>query len=222
MSHKPRSILVIAARGRGSSLCDKNIYPLNGKPLLAHVIDELGRAGCVDGVAVWTDAESVAAVARACGAMALPRPREMVHYQSGFYRLDEWQTFLTNQVDSRFGQADYWISVNCNYALFRAATLDAMMARIVATPSLGMIYAVSPVRPPIYLENHISRTIMPLFPSLCGMVRRMGVSITEIHTGATARAHHRVDWEEGLDFQHEDDIPFVQYLLRKRAGTGPA
>ncbi len=213
--------MVIAARGRGSSLEDKNIYPLNGRPLLVHVIEELGRAACVDGVAVWTDSDRVAAVARQCGAAILPRPREMVHYQAGFYGLDEWQTFLTNQVDGHFGQMDYWISVNCNYALFRASTLDAMMARIVDTPGLGVIYAVSPVRPPIYLENHVCGTVMPLFPSLGGMVRRMGVSITEIHTGATRRAHHLVSWEEGLDFQHKDDIPFTQYLLRQRAEASP-
>ena len=207
---------IIYARGRGSSLKQKNIYPLNGTPMLAHFIGEMLRAECVDHIAVWTECAEVARVAGESGAVVLDRPREMVHYESGFSEATSWGKVVTDLLEKTFGHLDYCMNFNCNYVLFRAQTLDDMMQRLQADKDLGFIYAVSPVRDGIYVENHVTHNPMPLFPLLPGLVRRMGISISEVNTGASGRTHHEVSWEEGRDVQHADDIPFAEYVLRTR------
>jgi CMP-N-acetylneuraminic acid synthetase len=207
---------IVYARGRGSSLKKKNIYPLNGKPMLGHFVKEMLRADCLDQIAVWTECTEVADVARESGAVVLSRPREMVHYESGFSNPKQWGKFVTDQLEKVFGRFDYSINLNCNYVLFRAKTLDAMMARMLEDEKLGFIYAVSPVSGNIYLENHITHNPMPLFLDIPNMVRKMNISISDVHSGKTGVADHEVSWEEGRDVQHFNDIKFAEYILKKR------
>jgi CMP-N-acetylneuraminic acid synthetase len=207
---------VIYARGRGSSLKKKNIYPLNGKPVLAHFIEEMFRARCLDHIAVWTECAEVADVAREHGAVILNRPREMVHYGAGFSSPNKWSKYVTDQLENVFGHFEHCINMNCNYVLFRAETVDAMMARIEADSTLGFVYAVSPVPANIYVDNCITHSTMPLFPTMPNLFRRIGISISEVHSGRSGSAFHEVSWEEGRDIQHINDLAFAEYIIRKR------
>ena len=210
------NIGVIYARGRGSSLKKKNIYPLNGEPMLGHFIKEMLQADCLDQIAVWTDCTETAEVARKSGGVVLSRPREMVHYESGFCNPNQWGDFVTDQLEKTFGRFDYTMHLNCNYVLFRAKTLDAMMARMQEDDTLGFIYAVSPVEGNIFLENDITHNPMPLFLDLPNMMRKMNISISEVHSGKIGSTYFEVSWEEGRDVQHLNDIKFAEYILKKR------
>ena len=66
-----RSIAIIPARSGSKGLPDKNIKPLNGKPLLAYSIEAALAAGLFDTVHVSTDSERYADIARSSAA---PRP----------------------------------------------------------------------------------------------------------------------------------------------------
>lgn len=210
------NIGVIYARGRGSSLKKKNIYPLNGKPMLAHFIEEMFRARCLDRIAVWTECDEVADVARKSGAVPLTRPQEMVHYSSGFSNPNQWNKYVTDQLETVFGHFEHCINMNCNYVLFRAETADAMMTRMAVDSKLGFVYAVSPVSANIYVDNSITHSTMPLFPTMPNLVRRIGISISEVHSGRSSSAFHEVSWEEGRDIQHINDIAFAEYILRRK------
>ena len=63
-----RSIAIIPARSGSKGLPDKNIKPLNGKPLLAYSIEAALAAGLFDTVHVSTDSERYADIARQYGA----------------------------------------------------------------------------------------------------------------------------------------------------------
>ena len=63
-----RSIAIIPARSGSKGLPDKNIKPLNGKPLLAYSIEAALASGMFDTVHVSTDAEHYAGIARQYGA----------------------------------------------------------------------------------------------------------------------------------------------------------
>ena len=63
-----RSIAIIPARSGSKGLPDKNIKPLNGKPLLAYSIEAALASGLFDTVHVSTDSERYAGIARRYGA----------------------------------------------------------------------------------------------------------------------------------------------------------
>lgn len=63
-----RNLAVIPARSGSKGLPDKNILPLNGKPLLAWSIDAARQSGMFDTIYVSTDSEKYAEIARQYGA----------------------------------------------------------------------------------------------------------------------------------------------------------
>ena len=63
-----KTIAIIPARSGSKGLPDKNIKPLNGKPLLAYSIEAALASGMFDTVHVSTDSERYADIARQYGA----------------------------------------------------------------------------------------------------------------------------------------------------------
>lgn len=63
-----KNIAVIPARSGSKGLPNKNILPLNGKPLLAWSIDAARQSGMFDTIYVSTDSEKYADIARQYGA----------------------------------------------------------------------------------------------------------------------------------------------------------
>lgn len=70
-------VLLIPARGESKRFPGKNLYPLCGKPLLAHSILYSQRVLPDTEVYVSTDSEEIAAVAREYGAGVIERPAEL-------------------------------------------------------------------------------------------------------------------------------------------------
>ena len=59
-----KNLAIIPARGGSKGLRDKNVLPLDGKPLLAHSVEAAFSSGCFDVVHVSTDSERYAGIAR--------------------------------------------------------------------------------------------------------------------------------------------------------------
>lgn len=78
-----RSIAIIPARSGSKGLPDKNIKPLNGKPLLAYSIEAALASGMFDTVHVSTDSERYAGIARQYGAdePVPPQRRDLLRHR---------------------------------------------------------------------------------------------------------------------------------------------
>jgi CMP-N,N'-diacetyllegionaminic acid synthase len=63
-----RNIAIIPARSGSKGLKDKNIKPLNGKPLLAYTIEAARNSNLFDEIFVSTDSSEYARIAGECGA----------------------------------------------------------------------------------------------------------------------------------------------------------
>lgn len=73
-----KNLAVIPARSGSKGLKNKNIKPLNGKPLMAYTIETAFSAGVFDTIHVSTDAERYAEIAREYGAdVPFLRKKEM-------------------------------------------------------------------------------------------------------------------------------------------------
>ena len=54
-----KKLAVIPARGGSTRLKDKNIYPLQGKPLIRWSVESVLKSGCFDTVVVSTDSDEI-------------------------------------------------------------------------------------------------------------------------------------------------------------------
>ncbi|MCG5497795.1 cytidylyltransferase domain-containing protein [Ectothiorhodospira variabilis] len=71
------NVVIITARAGSKSIPSKNILKLDGRPLLAYVIDAAQKAARIDRVFVDTDGAEIAAVARDMGVEVIDRPEEL-------------------------------------------------------------------------------------------------------------------------------------------------
>ena len=226
------AIAVIHARGRGSTLHKKNIYPLLGKPMLWHFLTEMKKCSFLEDIAVWTESEEVAEVVKACECVPLKRPLEMVHHKSGFSNRDEWTENVTVQLMETFGTTgNIQLHLNCNYTLLRASTLETMFDKLMEDPNAGMIIPAYKIEPHVYMKNHNTNALFPVweckgldrqkFPQL---YRTVGVNIRHVvrcASGINDEMFHEIPWSEGRDIQSEDDIEFAEFVLSKRHHNNP-
>lgn len=78
MFNKYSILCVICARSGSKGIKNKNILPLNGKPLISHTIQQALKWGKAERVIVSTDAEKIARIARRYGAETpFLRPEEL-------------------------------------------------------------------------------------------------------------------------------------------------
>lgn len=70
---------IIPARGGSKGLPGKNIRPLAGKPLLAHMIESAKASRHLNGIFVSTDSPQIASIAREWGAQAIDRPKDLAN-----------------------------------------------------------------------------------------------------------------------------------------------
>ena len=77
MLNKVSKLAVIPVRGGSKRLKDKNIYPLQGKPLIEYTIESVLESKCFDTVVVSTDSEKIANVAKKYDVVVHNRPAEL-------------------------------------------------------------------------------------------------------------------------------------------------
>ena len=61
---KDKILGIVTARGGSKSIKDKNIAPLNGKPLIYYTISESLKAQTIDRVIVSTDSPKIAKITK--------------------------------------------------------------------------------------------------------------------------------------------------------------
>ena len=69
------ALAVIPARGGSKGIPQKNILPINGKPLIAYTIENAQRASRIDRVIVSTDDEEISNISKQYGAEVIRRPK---------------------------------------------------------------------------------------------------------------------------------------------------
>lgn len=98
-----KKIAIIPARSGSKGLKDKNIIPLNGKPLLAYSIEAALQVDFFERVIVSTDSEDYASISKQYGAEVMMRGESLSNDKATTY--DVIADFL-----ERFGtQTDYFV-----------------------------------------------------------------------------------------------------------------
>lgn len=73
---KPSILAIIPARGGSKGLPEKNIYPINGKPLIAYTIDAALKSKYISTTVVSSENDAILKVSSNIGADIIKRPAE--------------------------------------------------------------------------------------------------------------------------------------------------
>lgn len=76
-------LCIVPARSGSKRLKNKNIRPLNGKPLIAWTLEEARKSCFIDRIIVSTDDEAISDISISCGAEVVMRPRELASDTAG-------------------------------------------------------------------------------------------------------------------------------------------
>lgn len=102
MGKKMTRICTICARGGSKGVKGKNVRLINGKPLIAHSIEQAKDSGLFDVIAVSSDSEHILEIADACGAdYLIQRPEELATDTSAKLPVIR---HCVNEVEQRRGQ----------------------------------------------------------------------------------------------------------------------
>jgi CMP-N-acetylneuraminic acid synthetase len=224
-------VATLIARGGGSTFYRKNTFPLLGKPVILHAIEILQATSFITDIFLWTEDEEIKSIGENAGVNVLERPKAMVHYASGFHTLEDWYHNRASQIHAHIGQlGEFEVGYNCNNILVRPQSLDAMYEHLKDNADKACrIQAVVRVEAGLCLENSKTHGLFPFWndperpeeahPPLYRMV---GVTVNDRVKCSDSRyktLYYEIPREEGLDFQHEDDVALAEFYLGKRVNA---
>jgi len=130
---EPRTIAIIPARGGSKSVPRKNIKPLGGKPLIAHMLGAALGASRVSVVAVSSEDAEILAVAREFGdgrVELIERPPELAEDHSPSLPVIQ---HAVREAEKKHGRFDYVVMLQLTTPFIRAEDLDEALRILVAT-----------------------------------------------------------------------------------------
>ena len=230
-------LCVIAARGGSRGVKDKNIRPILGKPVIAWAIEKALHVKDFAHVAVSTDSDEIASVARAAGAdVPFMRPAELARSDTGKFQV--WQHALEAFETHYHETFDIYVDIDCTNPLIEVSDIDASLKQFRAGRDCGVdaIFTVSPARRNPYFnmvepdENGALRmskkrgaTVLsrqsapPVFEHVAGVYvldpdfLRRANHLLEGHTEG-----YRVPEGKSLDIDSEFDFEVIEYLMKRR------
>ncbi|WP_425857508.1 cytidylyltransferase domain-containing protein [Aeromonas veronii] len=125
-----RTIAFIFARGGSKGLPQKNIKPLDGKPLIQYSIETALATAGIEQVFVSTDDAAIASVARAAGAEIIERPAELATDTS-----PEWLSWrhAIDYVRAIYGDFDVFVSLPATSPLRDETDVSAAIKQLLDT-----------------------------------------------------------------------------------------
>lgn len=222
------SLIVVPARGGSKGIPKKNIYPVNGKPLLEYTLDVFEKANIDGRLVVSTDSDEIAEVARKYkSAIVLSRPEDistdnastesaLIHALRCMEETygDKFDTVITAQPTSPFRKAET-IKRFVKQFFERYEDIDSQITLTETRSDFWVkdekknymrLFPNAPrrrqERAPLYIENsmlYITKT----------QVLRQTNSVLGMRVGGFV-----IDDVEGLDINEMRDIELAEFYLR--------
>jgi len=157
------AIAIIPARGGSKRIPGKNLRPFCGRPMLAYAISAARATGCFSHVAVSTDSEEIASLARQLGAdVPFMRQATLADDHTG-------TTPVVVDCIERLAQlgieADHYCCIYATAPLIQAADLQAAHRRLLASGA-AYVYAVAEFGFPIQraVRMNAEGLVTPFWP----------------------------------------------------------
>jgi N-acylneuraminate cytidylyltransferase len=143
-------VAIIPARGGSKRVPRKNLFLLEGRPLVAHSVRHALDATSVDEVIVSTDDDDIAAAAEAAGARGIRRPAEL----AGDMATSE--SALEHALAQLDAEPELVVFLQCTSPVRSGADIDAAVATLraeradslfSACPDRGLLWTLEPAGP---------------------------------------------------------------------------
>jgi CMP-N-acetylneuraminic acid synthetase len=140
---KLKIIAIIPARGGSKRFPGKNLFPLNGKPLLSYPINIAKKVKQIDRIIVSTDDKKIAAAARKYGAeVPFMRPVFLAKDNSS---VAEAMVYTVRRLEKEEGfRADYIVLLQATNPLVRSEDVE-MAINLALEKKADSVVAVSPI-----------------------------------------------------------------------------
>jgi CMP-N-acetylneuraminic acid synthetase len=136
---------LIPARGGSKGIPDKNIKPLNGKPLIAYTIEAALKSQLLTQVVVSTDSNQIASVAQKYGA-TIPFKRPLDLAQDDTPALSVVQHAITQLFTMPLGKEDIVILLQPTSPLRTTQHIDEAITVLLQRPDATAVVSVHPAR----------------------------------------------------------------------------
>ncbi|MBN2193638.1 MAG: NTP transferase domain-containing protein [Polyangiaceae bacterium] len=219
-----RTLVVVPARGDSKGIPRKNLRPLGGKPLIAHVLETARRAHRVDAVWVTTDSAEIATTAERFGARVVLRDPALA---LDHVTLDPVIADAVERIEGLEGVYDLVLTVQPTSPLVLVATIDRIVERMATEPEIDSILTARD-------DTHLAWRERDgrIEPDYAARVNRQALPKRFAETGgvmATRRRHvtpqgrfgacvslEVVSALEGLDIDTTEDWLFAEAALARR------
>lgn len=173
---KSEVLAVIPARSGSKSVVDKNIRPINGKPMIAYSIEHALKTPGIDRVIVSTDSEKYAAIAKKYGA-EVPFIRPAEYATDTALDLDVFKHALTYLKDNEDYIPDIVVQLRPTYPIRKIQDIENMIDYLKKNPDIDSVRCIASAKEIPYKmwfmdENKILSPIMREIPECYNMPRQ--------------------------------------------------
>lgn len=125
MYQKNKAVIIIPARGASKGIKDKNIYPINNKPLIYYAINAAKRSKFCGHLIVSTDSEKISNFSKEFGAFVIKRPKSISTDRS---QSEEALLHTLNYlIKNRLSIQEWTLFVQCTSPLVETEDIDGLI-----------------------------------------------------------------------------------------------
>lgn len=231
-----RVLCLVPARGGSKGLPDKNIAPLQGRPLIAWTIAAATGSAHVDDVVVTTDDDTIAAAAEAAGGRApFRRPAELAGDAARMVDVISQALQALHESGDTYG---WLLLLQPTSPLRTAAHVDAAFARLAASGGRAVVSLCETEHSPRWTgqlppdgsmadfcgraETRSNRQELGRFYRLNGAIYLADIDYWRAHHGFLGPKTYAylMRQDESIDVDAALDLEFAEFLLTRRSNAG--
>ena len=169
MFQDERIIAVIPARGGSKGIKNKNIYPVNGRPLITYTIEAANGSRYIDYVMVSTDSDEIAMVSKKAGAdVPFMRPAELAGDRT---KTIEVIVDVLSKVAERCGEYSTIVLLQPTSPCRTSEDIDGAIELFYEEGKLSLLSVSETVENPVLIRELDGNRAVPILPVL-STVRR--------------------------------------------------
>lgn len=233
-----KTIALIWARGNGSSLPRKSVYPVLGQPLISWILQAARKSDIIDRLYVFTEDSEIADITIEQGWQVIPRPQHMVEYAHSKFNIEEINRHQNQCIlmdlgappeAVQLGQITPYVKgmfhFNCNHCLITETTIRGMHDKLHQS-NASRICCASQVDPHLFILHGEDETPFPIWHEH-GLDRRKYPPIYRLYPDTNYilidRLHeshrqivYKIPREEVLDIHTIEDVKLAEFYLTQR------
>ena len=232
MLNSMRVLALIPARGGSKGIKDKNIIPLNGKPLIAYTIEAAKKCDLIDAILVTTDSGTIARISTQYGARTpFLRPKELAEDRS---KTVDAVVHAINWLKNNGEQFDVLILLQPTQPLRTESDITGALELFLNT-GCGSVAGICEISdPPVFMRKRTASGFLEKYLPASSTVRRQDMEklyrvngavyvnlikkINETTSFNDNEFGYVMTRESSIDIDEPNDLIVAEAFLKRRCG----